>query len=271
MLTSYDKNRYIFLKNNFDIMNEQVNLRPLSSMSFFEIILYLFAFIINGLFLIKTLSILFSYPFLRLISTLIYSYFAADFASGFVHWIPDSYDIHPKLLNTYIGPQIQEVFDGFKLHHINPYTIVNHSLINTIGSTFILVSIIQLVVYMSIGWSGLLGTTAFLSIFSNEFHKISHMAYSDMSFLHKIIFHSKLFLSKLDHKKHHKFEHELQGYTIISGICNRILDHEYVRFWERLELIVYYIFGIKSFRMITSELMSNYDDNSNYEYIDKIN
>jgi len=261
MLTSYSKKRYQYLKENFDELYPSINEKVLCESSIGEKVVYALATLINLYCLYQTIMIMCSLTFFYKLTALVSAYIVGDIVSGVVHWIPDSYDIHPFML-TYpylstVGHVLQESFDGFRLHHIQPHRIVTHTLFNTAGSTYVFVSFIQmLVMLLNLSpWSSVfIGIIAFVNIFSNEFHKISHMNTNQMSFIQKIINATRLFLTKERHRDHHVFESEVQGFTMLSGLSNPILDHPKIRLWDRLEQIMYFLFQIKSHRMINNEI-----------------
>jgi len=261
MLTSYSKKRYAYVKENFEKLYPSVNQKEFGTSTFGEKMLYITAAIVNIYCVYSTIIIMSSYSLICNMITMLIAYVVGDIASGFVHWLPDSYDVHPFLLETPVlstfGNILQESFDGFRMHHIKPYTIVTHTIFNTCGSTFIFVAFVQMFLRLIIPCNyfiGLVGIISTLNIFSNEFHKISHMSNDQMMFIQKIINKTNIFLTKDRHRSHHIFESEVQGYTMLSGLFNPLLDRPDVRFWERLETIMFFLFGIKSFRMINNEL-----------------
>jgi hypothetical protein len=261
MLTSYDKKRYTYLKENFDKLYPTISQKVLSESSTGVKILFALATTINFFCLCRTINIMFSFSPIYNLFILIISYLVGDIVSGFIHWIFDTYDIHPFMLthpylSTY-GHILQESFDGFRLHHIMPHTIVTHTLFNTIGSTFILVAFVQafaMLLNLSPFLYAFIGLISSVNIFANEFHKISHMDKNQMSFIRKIVASTNIFLTKERHRAHHRFEREEEGYTMLSGLFNPLLDHPNVRLWSRLEDVMFYLFGIKSFRMVNKDI-----------------
>lgn len=202
---------------------------------------------------------------------LISAYLVGDIISGVVHWIPDTYSIHPFMLETQylstFGHILQESFDGFRMHHIQPWTICNHTLFNTTGSTFIFVAFIQMIVLLlnlSPSWNVFIGLIAFMNIFTNEFHKISHMNTNQMNFLQRMINSTQIFLTRERHKSHHVYEAEEQGFAMLSGLFNPVLDHPKIRLWDRLEYIMFCLFDIKSFRMINKEIKESKENKEQF-------
>lgn len=261
IITSYDKKRYTYLKDNYEKIYPLINQKTFKNTSYAEILLYMISIIINLFCFVRTIIIMSRYSFLCNLITIIISYFIADIISGFVHWLPDSYDVHPFMIDTPIintfGYILQDTFDGFKIHHIKPHYITKQDVFNTSGSTFILTALIQLIIMLILPANyvmGFIGVVGILSVLANEFHKLSHMRTINMAMWQKIIMMPRIFLTKDRHKKHHDYESELQGYTMVSGLLNPVLDHPKIRLWDRLEKLMYYLFKIKSFRMINMEL-----------------
>ena len=259
MLTSFDKKEYTYIKENFDKLYPSVNQKVFSDLPVSEKIMYTVSTFINIYCLIKIMVIMKTLSFVYNFIMLLVSYFVADIVSGVVHWLIDSYSIHPFLLETPyltpIGNAFQESVIAFRMHHIKPHRMSSHDVLNTSGSTFCLVAFVQMVtllVNLSPLWNVFIGLIALMNIFSNEFHKISHMNSKQMNLLQKTINSTQIFLTKEKHRSHHH-EPEEQGYTMLSGLFNPLLDHPRIRLWERLEYIMYWLFGIKSFRMINKE------------------
>lgn len=178
--------------------------------------------------------------------TAIGGYLAADFASGFVHWMGDTFgdEQTPVLGEGFVKP--------FREHHTHPKKICDHDFVEVNGNNSIL-----LVLYMvpvGLIFSDPTSTLHLLvltsSVFftlgifmTNQFHKWAHMddppAY--------IVNMQKwgLILGPDHHDVHHTSPYDTY-YCITCGWLNPILQR--VRFFETLEGVVRRLFGVRTSR-----------------------
>ena len=110
------------------------------------------------------------------LSTLLLGYLAADFVSGLVHWMGDTWGSTdmPVLGKAFIRP--------FREHHVDEKAITRHDFVETNGNNC-LVSLpvavaAVLMPHTSATWvflSALLGSMIFWVMATNQFHKWSHL------------------------------------------------------------------------------------------------
>jgi len=172
-------------------------------------------------------------PWLALLAILL-GYIAADFVSGFVHWLADTWGSTdmPLLGKTLIRP--------FREHHVDQEAITHHDFVETNGANC-LISIPTAVIALVLPThsSGGLFASAFLSsmilwVFgTNQFHKWSHMKHPPrlVGWLQKL----HLVLPPGHHAVHHAPPYN-KYYCITVGWLNAPLY--WIRFFQALEWLV---------------------------------
>jgi ubiquitin-conjugating enzyme E2 variant len=173
---------------------------------------------------------------------LLVSYLAADFVSGFFHWMGDTWGSTemPVLGKAFVKP--------FRDHHIDQLEITRHAFLEVNGSNC-LISLpfafgAHCFPFESGHWFWLF-LTVFLGTFvtwifaTNQFHKWSHM--EDVPALVKWLQARHLILPPGHHAVHHAAPYA-KYYCITVGWLNGPLD--YVRFYPRLERLVSAVTGM---------------------------
>lgn len=257
MIRDYDFQRYAMLKAQFEEYHKRTN-PEMTNVSMIKLICSL---IVYGIVLINMLYHLIFMNYMMIVIMVVSAHLLADFFSGVIHWVCDSYDVHPFLTNTPVinifGNLMQNVFDAFKLHHHKPSSIVHHDM--TIHSLSLLMLCDTFICILLFCGGKSNPICIFFSMitsivsWANVMHKFSHMKNSDKPIWVRILQSTGFVLTNDKHKLHHVINRELQSYTILWGGLNPILDHADVRFWERSESLIYRIFGIKSYRMLLKE------------------
>jgi ubiquitin-conjugating enzyme E2 variant len=111
-----------------------------------------------------------------LLTAVLLGFIAADFVSGFVHWMGDTWGSTdmPVLGKAFIRP--------FREHHVDEKAITRHDFVETNGNNCLVslpVAVLALVLpHSSPGWvfaSSLLGSMIFWVMATNQFHKWSHL------------------------------------------------------------------------------------------------
>ena len=178
--------------------------------------------------------------------TAILGYVAADFASGFVHWLGDTYGSEetPVLGESFIKP--------FRDHHVEPKGIVEHDYVEVNGNNSIVLALymIPIAVFVTDPTAPfqffILVTSVFFTMgvfMTNQFHKWSHME-DPPGYIRKLQ-DWKLVLGRSHHDVHHTAPYDTY-YCITCGWLNPVLQR--IQFFETLERIVRRLFGVRTSR-----------------------
>ncbi|HEY9754091.1 MAG TPA: fatty acid desaturase CarF family protein [Oculatellaceae cyanobacterium] len=162
---------------------------------------------------------------------------AADFLSGFVHWIEDSYgDVDFPIIGIYITrPNI--------LHHYDPrHFVKNNDWIGRLRtSAFIALLFVCLAAFFKFfSWQFLL--TLLIGINANEVHKWSHSSAKENGMLITFLQRAGLIQSPGHHAMHHRGRRNT-NYCVVTNFLNPILDG--IRFWRGLELTIGVLTGLR--------------------------
>ena len=166
----------------------------------------------------------------------ILAYLAADFLSGFVHFLADNFGAYdtPIIGPTFIQP--------FRDHHTDPSGIVGHDFVVANGNNSLASLPFMLAVWVAVPvettYSGYLFGTFFLflcfaAFLTNQFHKWAHMDVPP-SFIGWLQARGVI-LSKGHHDVHHESPYDTY-YCITAGFWNPLLDS--TRFFERTERLI---------------------------------
>ncbi|MFL5322447.1 MAG: fatty acid desaturase family protein [Myxococcaceae bacterium] len=166
-------------------------------------------------------------------------FLAADFISGFVHWMADTWG---RLDMPVIG---KALLRPFREHHVDPKAITHHDFVETNGNNcFISLPGIALVAFVPpIGpWSFFGLTTMLLTVtfvlLTNQAHKWAHMDTPPgyIAFLQRL----HLLLPPGHHNVHHTAPYN-KYYCITVGWLNRPLQA--VQFFQTLETLITAVSG----------------------------
>lgn len=171
---------------------------------------------------------------IKTIGTIFVCWWAADFLTGFFHWLEDTYCLEqmPLIGGFICEPNIE--------HHIDPQLMVR------VG-TFFSRNVLQWVLCASLFgvlWLVNLGNvytflTLLFASFGNEVHRWNHMARTGpfVSFIKE----TGVIQAQRQHSMHHKPPHD-GYYCVLTSQLNPVLER--VHFWRRLEWCVEYLTGI---------------------------
>lgn len=164
------------------------------------------------------------------------AYLAADFISGFVHFLADNFGSSEMPV---IGPGF---ISGFREHHVDPKGITRHDFIDTNGNNSLVSLPLMLLVWLAVPIETTAGGYLFgtfflllcLAVFlTNQFHKWAHM--EDPPLFAVWLQRRGLILSKEHHDIHHASPYDTY-YCITVGVWNPLLDQ--TRFFERTERLL---------------------------------
>jgi sterol desaturase/sphingolipid hydroxylase (fatty acid hydroxylase superfamily) len=164
------------------------------------------------------------------------AYLAADFISGFVHFLADNFGSSETPV---IGPGF---ISGFREHHVDPEGITTHDFIDTNGNNSLVSIPPMLLVWLAVPVETMVIGCLFAAFFlltclavflTNQFHKWAHMQDppSPAAWLQR----RGLILSKEHHDIHHASPYDTY-YCITVGFWNPLLER--TRFFERIEKLL---------------------------------
>lgn len=174
-----------------------------------------------------------------IVGSAILSLLIADFISGLIHWAQDSYGTpSTPILGRFVKYSYQ--------HHADPRDLTkkkwgrpnNISLIIILGMT---------VFFYYLGWfNWIIGMVIVLAINMNEFHKWLHQNHSERFKIVTILQKMNVLQNPKIHAVHHTYDNNTD-YCFITNYLNPLLN--FIKFWDRMELIIYKISGIKSHKI----------------------
>ncbi|OJT27333.1 carotenoid synthesis regulator CarF [Archangium sp. Cb G35] len=175
-----------------------------------------------------------------LLSALLLGYLAADFVSGFVHWMGDTWGSTdmPVLGKAFIRP--------FREHHVDEKAITRHDFVETNGNNCLVslpVAILAVLLPHSspgqVFVSAFLGAMIFWVMATNQFHKWSHMDHPPalIGFLQRV----HLILPPDHHRIHHTAPFN-KYYCITVGWMNKPLMM--IGFFPTLERLITLVTGL---------------------------
>jgi hypothetical protein len=166
----------------------------------------------------------------------ILAYLAADFLSGFVHFLADNFGSYDTPI---LGPNFIE---PFREHHVDPKGIVGHDFVDANGNNSLATLPFMLFVWVAVPletwYYGYLFGTFFLflclaAFLTNQFHKWAHM--EDPPAFVGWLQARGVILSREHHDVHHESPYDTY-YCITAGFWNPLLDRS--RFYERTERLI---------------------------------
>jgi hypothetical protein len=177
-------------------------------------------------------------PFLA-VSAFMLGFVAADFVSGFVHWLADTWGTPewPLIGKALIRP--------FREHHVDQKEITRHDFVETNGNNcFICLPVITGAALLPEGtvWFFIAALTfaMCLAIFgTNQFHKWAHM--DDPPRAVRVLQRASLILPPDHHSVHHSAPYA-KYYCITVGWLNEALFQ--LRFFQLLEKIISRVTGL---------------------------
>uniref|UniRef100_A0A6B2LCA8 Lipid desaturase domain-containing protein n=1 Tax=Arcella intermedia TaxID=1963864 RepID=A0A6B2LCA8_9EUKA len=167
----------------------------------------------------------------------------ADFMSGLVHWMADTWG---TLEVPFFGPTF---IRSFREHHVSPTAMCEHDWFETNGDNFMLVVFplysiasknFDELTYLSYFGAAFLFSTSFGVSLTNQIHKWSHTR--NLSPFISFLQNNYIILPKENHTLHHRPAFD-GYYCITTGWLNPLL--EYISFWKKAEAVVSKLTGLK--------------------------
>ena len=170
------------------------------------------------------------------------AFLAADFASGFVHWLADSYG---SPTTPVVGPKL---VTPFREHHDDPLAITRHDFFEANGDNCLTTLFVLVPAYLWLPTNEAAWATA-LSLFvvllslsvllTSLAHGWAHTAHPPR--LVRALQRAGLMLSREHHERHHRGDHSTH-YCITTGWLNPLLDR--TRFFRGAERVLAWV-GIR--------------------------
>ena len=161
------------------------------------------------------------------------SYLAADFSSGFVHWMADNYGSPQTPL---LGPKLVA---PFREHHVDPLAITRHDFLeangdNCLTALFVLVPAYVWLPGVDAPWAVALELFVLLLAIGVLLTSVAHgWAHQERPpAIARLLQRAGLVVSPAHHAKHHQGAHGTH-YCITTGWLNPLLDR--TRFFRALE------------------------------------
>ncbi len=194
-------------------------------------------FVLEAFVLFRAWSFITDHPIVSLVISFL-GYVAADFTSGLVHWIGDTWG-NPSL------PIVGQYFiRPFREHHVDQTAITRHDFTETNGANCLATMVVLLpTVVLLYGSSSptILGFHVFafamtMGVFgTNQFHKWSHLPAERRPAVIRWLQSSGLILGVQHHAKHHAAPHDTY-YCITVGWLNPVLAK--VKFFQGVEWMI---------------------------------
>lgn len=167
------------------------------------------------------------------------AYLAADFASGFVHWLADTY---ASSTTPFVGPKFVK---PFREHHVDPLAITKHDFVEANGDNCLISQTVLMPAYLFFPmrhatWAVSLGLFTLLLSFGVLLTSIAHgWAHTEEPprFVRRLQ-RLGLILSPEHHAVHHDKPHH-KHYCITTGWLNPLLDR--TRFFRHLERLFAFV------------------------------
>lgn len=200
-------------------------------------------FLLEGFVLFRAWAFVTEHPFVSLLISFV-GYVAADFMSGLVHWIGDTWG-NPSL--PIVGPYF---IRPFREHHVDQAAITRHVFTETNGANCLATMVVLLPTVLLLFGSAspaILGFHLFafamtMGVFgTNQFHKWSHLPKERLPVIIRWLQSSGLILGAEHHAKHHAAPHDTY-YCITVGWLNPILAK--IHFFQRVERVITKLTGV---------------------------
>ncbi len=186
-----------------------------------------------------------THPWL-LVAALLSGFLFADFVSGFVHWMADTWGSAdmPVLGKSLVRP--------FREHHVDQKAMTHHDYIETNGANCLVslpVAAGVLLIPLNIeGWVSFslysfvtLGSMVFFVMWTNQIHKWSHFAPEQTPMFLKVLQKLHLILPSGHHQQHHSSPYDTY-YCITTGWLNWPLAK--IGFYRHAERFITALFGL---------------------------
>jgi len=163
----------------------------------------------------------------RLFAAILAGAVVADFGSGALHWIADTWgsESAPLFGRRLIRP--------FRVHHVNPRDFLRRDFIDCNGDVALIACAILVIAWLVPQASVFLVAFAATALPTNQVHQWAHR--SDPPRLVAWLQRRHVILNRVDHSRHHAKPHTV-NYCIATGWCNPVLTA--IDFFPALERLI---------------------------------
>jgi plasmanylethanolamine desaturase len=181
-----------------------------------------------------------------LVAGVVSGFLMADFVSGFVHWMADTWGAAdmPVLGKSLVRP--------FREHHVDPKAMTRHDYIETNGANCLVsLPVAAGVFFIPLdvpGWVTFslfsfvtIGSMVFFVMWTNQIHKWSHLDSNETPMALKVLQRLHLILPPGHHGRHHRAPYDTY-YCITTGWLNWPLAK--INFYRHSERVVTALFGL---------------------------
>ena len=164
--------------------------------------------------------------------TIIICVLVADFITGFVHWLEDTYGVPtwPLIGNSVIEPNI--------VHHENPVKMTMSGILGRNYQTAIPALVLTLVICYFYGWAfawPIAFTLLLAGCMGNEIHAWNHTPREKLPKWIIFLQDTCIIQTRKQHAIHHKKPYD-KYYCTLTNVTNAVL--EALGFWKKLEWAV---------------------------------
>ena len=167
----------------------------------------------------------------------------ADFAGGIFHWFEDNYLSYCSDM-----PLLGSIAKDNEMHHYYPRLVLKHPWWASMSTTLPLLVVLSTVFYFTVSrkqfkkYKVLILTFLLFGTVGNVLHRFGHMRDSETNDFVKLLQKIGVLQTHQYHSVHHKTSD--RRFCVVSQYLNPFLD--YVHFWRGLELVVFWITGVKA-------------------------
>lgn len=160
----------------------------------------------------------------------------ADFVSGILHWLEDTYGSEktPLLGRIVVKPNV--------IHHHQPREFTKSPFWRRNSVTMILAAIILALGTAFLGASWQLYLFCALAAVSNEMHCWTHRSPEENGWFINLLHRCRILQTPAHHAVHHT-DPKNRAYCVLTNYVNPLLDR--MEFWRRAEIVIFHIFHIR--------------------------
>lgn len=159
----------------------------------------------------------------------------ADFASGLIHWLEDTYgEAHWPIVGGAVASTVR--------HHTTPRRMLTVSYLVRNGPTMAVTGLFAVPVLLIFGLNPVTVTALIAGFFANEAHALAHRTPEENGPLITALQRTGLLISFKHHAAHHR-QGKDSHYCAVTCLLNPVLDR--IGFWRGLEIAIWRVFKVE--------------------------